>query len=118
MEVFFEKFLRMPVEMMFPPGYTSIESFKGLMAAKKQNFQRRTAETLIEQGMFACGSPRTVRDILAKRYDELGFGYMLPMLQFATLPADLTRKNMELFGREVLPHLQALSSNKARVAAE
>lgn len=118
MEAFFEKFLKMPVEMMFPPGYTSIESYKGLMAAKKQNFQRRTAEMLIEQGMFACGSPKTVREILTKRYDELGFGYMLPMLQFATLPAELTRKNMELFGREVLPHLQALSTDKARAAAE
>jgi hypothetical protein len=28
--------------------------------------------------------------------------------QFGTLPADLTRKNMELFAREVLPALKAL----------
>jgi hypothetical protein len=31
------------------------------------------------------------------------------MCQFGTLPADLTRKNLERFAREVMPALKALN---------
>ena len=40
---------------------------------------------------------------------ELGFGKLLTMLQFGTLPAELTRRNMERFATEVMPHLRAAS---------
>jgi len=33
-------------------------------------------------------------------------GNVLTLLQLGTLPADLTRRNMELFATEVLPHLR------------
>jgi hypothetical protein len=33
-------------------------------------------------------------------------GNLLGLFQLGTLPAELTRKNMELFAREVMPHLQ------------
>jgi hypothetical protein len=35
------------------------------------------------------------------------------MLQFGTLPAELTRKNMELFATGVMPHLRASSTAPA-----
>jgi len=41
-------------------------------------------------------------------WNEMRFGNLLVLCQFATLPADLTRKNMELFAREVMPSLKAL----------
>jgi hypothetical protein len=34
------------------------------------------------------------------------------MLQFATLPGDLTEKNIRLFAREVLPTLQTLTDKE------
>jgi hypothetical protein len=37
------------------------------------------------------------------------FGNLLVMCQFATLPADLTRSNMERFAAEVMPALKKLS---------
>ena len=37
------------------------------------------------------------------------FGNLLVLCQFGTLPADLTRKSMELFAREVMPGLKALA---------
>ena len=37
------------------------------------------------------------------------FGNLLVSCQFGTLPGDLTRKNMELFAREVMPALKKLS---------
>jgi hypothetical protein len=36
------------------------------------------------------------------------FGNLLVMCQVGTLPADLTRKNLELFAREVMPALKLL----------
>jgi hypothetical protein len=36
----------------------------------------------------------------------LGVGNVLVLCQLATLPADQTRRNMELFAREVMPHLR------------
>jgi hypothetical protein len=35
-------------------------------------------------------------------------GNLLVLLQLATLPADLTRGNQELFAREVMPHLREI----------
>jgi hypothetical protein len=37
---------------------------------------------------------------------EFGVGNVLVLLQLATLPADLTRRNMELFAAEVMPALR------------
>ena len=34
---------------------------------------------------------------------------VIVMCQFGTLPADLTRRNMELFASDVLPALKALN---------
>jgi hypothetical protein len=34
------------------------------------------------------------------------FGNLLVMCQFCTLPADLTRRNLELFARELMPTLR------------
>ena len=31
---------------------------------------------------------------------QIGFGYLLPLMQFATLPHDLTKKNLELFATQ------------------
>ena len=69
--------------------------------------QEHTVDTLIEQGIIVCGSPETVR----KRFTETHRSARLPkpasLLQFGTLPRDLTEKNIRLFAREVLPHCKA-----------
>jgi hypothetical protein len=62
----------------------------------------------MEQGMFVCGSARTVCETLAAHARQLGFGNLLTMLQFGTLPAELTRRNMERFAQDVIPHLKRL----------
>ena len=36
------------------------------------------------------------------------FGNLLVMCQFGTLPADLTKKNLELFAKDVMPALRKL----------
>lgn len=105
-EAFLQKFLRMPMEMLLPPGYTSVKSMIGALKAKAAHAQKQTIDSVLKEGKFICGSPETVRARLADYHGEIGFGHLLAMLQFGTLPAELTRKNMELFASEVMPHLR------------
>src|ERR1051326_73003 len=101
-------FVRMPLEMLLPPGYTSRESLKNVMKAKAQMFGDVSIEQAIELGLFICGSPATVLSAFKAHWNEMRFGNLLVSCHFATLPADLTRRNMELFAREVMPHLKKL----------
>jgi alkanesulfonate monooxygenase SsuD/methylene tetrahydromethanopterin reductase-like flavin-dependent oxidoreductase (luciferase family) len=107
-EAFRNVFVRMPLEMLLPPGYTSRESLKNVMKAKAQMFGDVTIDQAIELGLFVCGSAETVRKTLENHWSEMRFGNLLVSCQFGTLPADLTRKNMELFAREVMPRLKQL----------
>ncbi|MCC6008394.1 MAG: LLM class flavin-dependent oxidoreductase [Rhodobacteraceae bacterium] len=115
-ENFLNKFLRMPKEMLLPPGYLSLKSMMGVMKAKSSIGQKQTIEAVMEKGMFICGSPATVREKLKEYHSQIGFGHLLSLLQFGTLPAELTRKNMELYAKEVMPYLR--DSTVVRSAAE
>jgi len=108
-ETFRNVFVRMPLEMLLPPGYTSRESLKNVMKAKAQMFGDVTIDQAIELGLFVCGSPDTVRRAFEAHWKEMHFGNLLVLCQFGTLPADLTQKNMELFAREVMPALKPLA---------
>ncbi len=105
-ENFRNRFLKKPLEMLLPPGYTSRESMKGMAAAKGDITGTMDAKRAVELGMFVCGSAKTVRETLIRYAKEIGFGNLLTMLQFGTLPADLTRRNMERFATEVMPELK------------
>lgn len=105
-ENFFNKFLHYPLEARLPPGYTSVAGTKALIEQKfklRQSFQ--TFESLMDLGMILAGSPKTVRETILKRQQELGFGHLIAMLQIATQPAEQTNKSMTLFATEVMPHL-------------
>jgi alkanesulfonate monooxygenase SsuD/methylene tetrahydromethanopterin reductase-like flavin-dependent oxidoreductase (luciferase family) len=108
-EAFRNVFLRMPVEMLLPPGYTSRESLKNVMKAKAQLSADITIEQGIELGLFVCGGPDTVRRAFEGYWNDMRFGHLLVMLQFGTLPGDLTRKNMDFFARDVMPALKKLN---------
>jgi alkanesulfonate monooxygenase SsuD/methylene tetrahydromethanopterin reductase-like flavin-dependent oxidoreductase (luciferase family) len=118
-EAFANKFLRMPQEMLLPPGYSSISSMKALMQAKRTvTGGHRTMEGMIEQGTFICGSPQTVIDQLAEYQRRGGFNIVMAGLHFGTLPHELTMKALELFAREVMPALKgAVPGETPRVAA-
>ena len=106
-EAFINKFLRMPPEMLLPPGYLSLASMKGVMKAKGGiTGGAQTIDDWIEKGMFICGSPETVRQTLAERQKQIGFGQLLALLQFGTLPHDLTEASMQLFAQKVMPELR------------
>jgi hypothetical protein len=61
----------------------------------------------VVEGQYAIvGSPDTVTALLTENLARLGTGNLLGLFQLGTLPADLTRRNLELFAREVMPRLR------------
>lgn len=114
-EAMFNIFLPKVSELMFfPPGYTSTSSLKRMMAHKRTLKGGQTIEDMIERGIIVCGSPDTVRRRITENHEQLGFHSLLTLLQFGTLPPDLTEKNIRLFAAEVLPALQALTDKEYR----
>jgi alkanesulfonate monooxygenase SsuD/methylene tetrahydromethanopterin reductase-like flavin-dependent oxidoreductase (luciferase family) len=95
--------------VVLPPGYTSVRSIAGIHSALSKFLSTVETRRQVEEGAYAIvGSPATVRDKLLEYGQRLGVGNLLGLFQLGTLPADLTRKNMELFAREVMPALQAV----------
>jgi alkanesulfonate monooxygenase SsuD/methylene tetrahydromethanopterin reductase-like flavin-dependent oxidoreductase (luciferase family) len=76
-----------------------------------------TCDALIENGMFLCGSAATVAEKLEEYQKEMGFGNIAPMLQFGTLPPELTEKNLRIFAGEVIPKVRHLGVTPEPVAA-
>jgi alkanesulfonate monooxygenase SsuD/methylene tetrahydromethanopterin reductase-like flavin-dependent oxidoreductase (luciferase family) len=104
-----------------PPGYTTARSAVKMLGARNDFMMYIDTWKQVEDGGYAIvGSPETVRQKMQEMIDMLGIGNVLALLQLGTLPADLTRKNMELFAREVLPALRTrypqTASSAQRVA--
>jgi alkanesulfonate monooxygenase SsuD/methylene tetrahydromethanopterin reductase-like flavin-dependent oxidoreductase (luciferase family) len=114
MEAFFNKFLKLPFDMRFPPGYVTASSLPAIVAAKSTIMATRNIEFLMEQGIIVIGGPDTVRRRLIACHKEVGMGNLLTMMQFGTLPADLTRRSMELFAAHVMPALKPLGEPRAK----
>ena len=112
-EAFFNDYLNMPFEFLFPPGYLSMGSLKGMLA-HKQSIKAGTGQTiegLIEAGIFLCGSPETVKRKLTEAHRLTGFQNFVGMMQFGTLSKDNTMKNLDMFAEHVMPHLRALDDD-------
>ena len=107
-EAFRNRFLKMPIEMLLPPGYTSVASMQRVSQLKKSLSADMTIETAMELGMIVCGSAATVRDQLTEAQKVLGFRHLLTLLHFGTMPSELTLSNMHLFAKDVMPHLRHL----------
>jgi alkanesulfonate monooxygenase SsuD/methylene tetrahydromethanopterin reductase-like flavin-dependent oxidoreductase (luciferase family) len=117
LESFIHKYLKTPPEFLLPPGYTSIASLKAIAGNKVlRERASQTAESLNETGFVIVGSPETVRRRLEECRAAVAFDNLLIFSQFGTLPAELTRKNIEMTAKEVMPYFRAKTT--ARAAAE
>jgi alkanesulfonate monooxygenase SsuD/methylene tetrahydromethanopterin reductase-like flavin-dependent oxidoreductase (luciferase family) len=107
-ESLFNDFLAVPFQMLLPPGYTSLSSLKSTMRLRKAlgAQHRLTIDELMASGTVVVGSPRTVRDHLARLRDETGAGKLVVMLQFGVMSDELAKRNMEMFAAEVMPGLR------------
>ena len=113
LEALMNYFLKMPTEMLLPPGYTDPASMKRVRAAKVTG-KPQSIEDVIKAGVVIVGSPNTVREKLAEYQDLAGFNTSLTKTQFGTLPDDMTRANMTAIAEEVLPHFRDRSPQGAR----
>lgn len=68
----------------------------------------------IENGMAAIGTPDYVRDLLQGQLDESGANYLGCRFAFGDLTFAESARTVDLFAREVMPHLRA----QTRIAAE
>ena len=106
-ETLFNNFLTLPAQMLLPPGYTSMASMKKMMSGRAGlGMEYQTIERLMELGTAVIGTPKTVRARLERMRERTDLGLFVPLLQFGTLNNELTKRNMELFASEVMPHLQ------------
>jgi len=95
--------LRYGFEYVFPPGYISIPSLRNILKfAHELDWANLPFRTLVDKGYCLVGSGDTVRKKLAGYIKDLGFGLVMPLLQIADMPHDLTMKNMELFATQVM----------------
>ncbi|HWK38926.1 MAG TPA: LLM class flavin-dependent oxidoreductase [Hyphomicrobium sp.] len=105
-EMLFNTFLKVPIEMLFPPGYTSAASLAANLAGRQgMSVQDQTIDSLIEKGTFVVGSADTVVRQIKEAQAVSGFEKLIMMYQFGTLPDDLARKNLQLFAEDVMPQL-------------
>lgn len=72
----------------------------------------------MESGMFLCGSAKTVREKILHFQKQIGFGKILTMLQFATLPHELAVKNMQIYARDVMGEIRKMEAAPAMAAAK
>ncbi len=96
-----------------PPGYRTQPTLqRGLVSqhGKQATAARKslTWKDMIEGGYVVAGSPASVREQLREVIGTLRVGHLMVLQQFGSMPKQLALKNTELFGREVLPHLQGL----------
>ncbi|TFF42586.1 LLM class flavin-dependent oxidoreductase [Pseudomonas sp. RIT623] len=71
-----------------------------------------TFKELVECGAIICGSPSTVRERIKEFASDFKIGNLHAMLQFGSMPTELAKYNIELFAREVKPHLSQLWSDQ------
>jgi alkanesulfonate monooxygenase SsuD/methylene tetrahydromethanopterin reductase-like flavin-dependent oxidoreductase (luciferase family) len=96
------------------PGYRSAKSVaQGLVSQfavpGKERYSgnvKKTWEQLVENGNIIAGSPETVRDRLKELIKTLRIGNLATHLNIGSMPHHLAVKNLELFTKEVMPHLQ------------
>ncbi len=91
-----------------PPGYTSLRSMENIMKGVGSfALSLRDWQEVVDGEYAIVGSPSTVLEKLERNLARLGTGNLLGLFQLGTLPAGLTRRNLELFATEVMPKLRA-----------
>ncbi|HUZ73079.1 MAG TPA: LLM class flavin-dependent oxidoreductase [Stellaceae bacterium] len=114
-EALFNLFLPKLSELMFfPPGYMSADSLQRVLVHKRGHRGGARIEDLIERGIFICGSADTVRRRIEAAHQRMGFQEFIAMLQFGTLPADLTEHNIRRFAADVMPAIKSLTDKEYR----
>jgi len=110
LDMFNNDLLRMPPELFFPPNYLTEQSMERVLAAKRGLSALKTWQDIDTAGLAIVGSPDTVLRRLEEAHRLLGFGRLIPFVQFGSLPADLTKWNIERIAEHIMPRLRPLAA--------
>ncbi len=110
---FYDKCMHIAPEYMFPPGFQDYRSMVntmkkqvGQISGLQEQVPNWKFKDFVENGLVMAGSPETVRGQLEQAIKDLRVGNLMVLLHIGSMPHELTLKNIDLFSREVLPHLR------------
>jgi alkanesulfonate monooxygenase SsuD/methylene tetrahydromethanopterin reductase-like flavin-dependent oxidoreductase (luciferase family) len=117
---FYKKCLHIAPEFFFAPGYLDYRSLentfkKGYLKTQLEITEKAASWTykdFVEHELVIGGGPLTVRQRLEEAVRKLRVGNLMVLLHIGSMPHELTLKNVELFGREVMPFLRDLWDDK------
>ena len=116
-EYFFHKLLYTPPLLPAIPGcleYPRAGAGAAAQSARAINLRELKAKDFFERGFVVVGSPKTVREQLIDGVKRLRIGHLLALLHFGSMPTELCKRNIDLFAREVLPHLDGAVGRQVR----
>jgi alkanesulfonate monooxygenase SsuD/methylene tetrahydromethanopterin reductase-like flavin-dependent oxidoreductase (luciferase family) len=98
-----------PGKVWMPPGYIdppALVQFLADLRGMVEGARPTDAAAAVWRRSPLVGSPATVRKRLLAYVKELGLGTVLALLQFGSLPAELTARSTSLYAREVVPYVR------------
>jgi alkanesulfonate monooxygenase SsuD/methylene tetrahydromethanopterin reductase-like flavin-dependent oxidoreductase (luciferase family) len=112
MDYFYNRCLHIYSGFADAPGYRTLDTIKyGLLAQYgRPSMSGLTWKEFVDGGYIIAGSPKTVRERLTEALKTLRCGHLMALLQFGSMPSEVTRMSTDLFAREVMPHLRGLWS--------
>jgi alkanesulfonate monooxygenase SsuD/methylene tetrahydromethanopterin reductase-like flavin-dependent oxidoreductase (luciferase family) len=102
-EWLYHKGLKQGFEIVFPPGYLSAGSLRGMLTSGGGGFGSMSYEDLLREGMVLAGSPDSIGERIEALRDELGFGAMNLLMCIGDMPHERVVKSMDLFATQVMP---------------
>jgi len=99
-----------PGKVWMPPGYIDPPALVQFLAELRGMVERSRPDDprqAVWRRSPLVGSPETVRTRLLAFVRELGIGTVLALLQFGSLPHDLTARSTRLYATEVVPYVRA-----------
>ena len=105
-EWLFHKGLKQGFEIIFPPGYMTPGSLRGMLSSGMSGFGSMSYEDLLREEIIIVGSPDSVGEQIERLGAELGFGAMNVLMCIGDMSHEHVVSSMELFARNVMPALQ------------
>ncbi|MGH3387406.1 MAG: LLM class flavin-dependent oxidoreductase [Actinomadura sp.] len=104
----FHKGLKQGAEIVWPPGYMSPSSMRGVLGSGSKPFSELSYKELVETGYAVVGSVDTVTNRLGELQAELGFGQIIGLFGVGVMSHERTIENTERFVSDVMPALRPL----------
>ena len=111
---FYEKSLHTPLHFFMAPGHIDHSSLVkatraggyGIpadLAAQRKDWK---FQDYIDNRFIVAGSPESVKQQLEDVIKDLNCGNLMALMHLGSMPHELTKKNIQIFGEEVLPKIR------------